>query len=146
MRAFLRHVLIPLIAITAIALVIWFAGPLLSFAGWAPLEHPYWRIALIMLLYLWWLIKKTRAWMIGRRYNEELAQQVIEAEPESDRSAEEVQLLRERLQEALDVLKKARLGGKGENKRLYQIPWYLIIGPPGAGKTTALVNSGLQFP
>ena len=146
MRAFLRHVLIPLIAITAIALVIWFAGPLLSFAGWMPLEHPYWRIALILLLYLWWIIKKTRAWMIGRRYNEELAQQVIEAEPETDRSAEEVQLLRERLQEALDVLKNAKLGGKGENKRLYQIPWYLIIGPPGAGKTTALVNSGLKFP
>ncbi len=146
MRAFLRHVLIPLIAITAISLVIWFAGPLISFAGWVPLEHPYWRIALIVLLYLWWIIKKTRAWMIGRRYNEELAQQVIEAEPETDRSAEEVQLLRERLQEALEVLKKAKLGGKGENKRLYQIPWYLIIGPPGAGKTTALVNSGLKFP
>ena len=146
MRAFLRHVLIPLIAITAISLVIWFVGPLISLAGWVPLEDPYWRIALIVLLYLWWIIKKTRAWMIGRRYNEELAQQVIEAEPETDRSAEEVQVLRERLQEALAVLKNAKLGGKGENKRLYQIPWYLIIGPPGAGKTTALVNSGLKFP
>ncbi|MBN9931351.1 hypothetical protein HZD82_22875, partial [Pantoea agglomerans] len=28
----------------------------------------------------------------------------------------------------------------------YQLPWYMIIGAPGAGKTTALVNSGLQFP
>ena len=26
------------------------------------------------------------------------------------------------------------------------MPWYIIIGPPGAGKTTALVNSGLKFP
>jgi type VI protein secretion system component VasK len=26
------------------------------------------------------------------------------------------------------------------------LPWYLIIGPPGCGKTTALVNSGLRFP
>ncbi|MEX0631844.1 hypothetical protein M8494_06295 [Serratia ureilytica] len=24
---------------------------------------------------------------------------------------------------------------------LYQLPWYVIIGAPGAGKTTALVNS-----
>ena len=146
MKAFLRHFLIPIIALTAISLVIWFAGPLLSFAGWMPLEHPYWRIALILILWLWWIIKKTRAWMIGRRYNEELAQQVIESSEDEDRSSEEVDLLRERLQEALGVLKNARLGGSGESKRLYQIPWYLIIGPPGAGKTTALINSGLNFP
>ncbi len=29
---------------------------------------------------------------------------------------------------------------------LYQLPWYIFIGAPGSGKTTALVNSGLQFP
>jgi type VI secretion system protein ImpL len=29
---------------------------------------------------------------------------------------------------------------------LYDLPWYLIISPPGAGKTTALVKSGLRFP
>ncbi len=29
---------------------------------------------------------------------------------------------------------------------LYSRPWYVIIGPPGAGKTTALTNSGLRFP
>lgn len=29
---------------------------------------------------------------------------------------------------------------------LYAKPWYVIIGPPGAGKTTALLNSGLRFP
>jgi type VI secretion system protein ImpL len=146
MMVFVRHFLIPIIALTAISLVIWFAGPLLSFAGWMPLEHPYWRIALILVLWLWWIVKKTRAWMIGRRYNEELAQQVIESSEDEDRSSEEVDLLRERLQEAMGVLKNARLGGSGESKRLYQIPWYLIIGPPGAGKTTALVNSGLNFP
>ena len=29
---------------------------------------------------------------------------------------------------------------------LYDLPWYVIIGPPGSGKTTALVNSGIRFP
>ena len=29
---------------------------------------------------------------------------------------------------------------------LYEQPWYAIIGPPGAGKTTALLNAGLKFP
>ncbi len=146
MIAFVRHILIPLLALTAISLVIWFVGPLIAIGDWVPLEHPYWRLAIIILLFVWWVVKKTRAWMVGRRYNEELAQQVVESTPDEDASAEEVELLQERLQEAMDVLKKARLGGSGERKRLYQIPWYLIIGPPGAGKTTALVNSGLKFP
>jgi len=146
MKAFLRHILIPLIALTLISLVIWFAGPLLSFAGWAPLEHPYWRVLLILLLFVIWGVRKTRAWMIGRRYNRELAQEVVEAQPEQDDASEEVKLLQDRLREAIDVLRNARLGGKGERKQLYQIPWYLIIGPPGSGKTTALVNSGLNFP
>ncbi|HEX3141847.1 MAG TPA: type VI secretion system membrane subunit TssM, partial [Rhizobacter sp.] len=36
----------------------------------------------------------------------------------------------------------ASLGGRF----LYEMPWYLIIGAPGSGKTTALRNCGLHFP
>ena len=42
------------------------------------------------------------------------------------------------MNEALATLKRS--GGK--RNFLYELPWYIIIGPPGAGKTTALVNSG----
>ena len=44
--------------------------------------------------------------------------------------------------EAIDTLKRS----SGKQNFLYELPWYIIIGPPGAGKTTALVNSGLKFP
>src|SRR6202012_1810952 len=49
----------------------------------------------------------------------------------------------ERMKTALAGLKSA-----SGNRRdyLYSRPWYVIIGPPGAGKTTALLNSGLRFP
>ena len=50
--------------------------------------------------------------------------------------------MRDKLTAALGLLKRAR-GTKGY---LYEQPWYVIIGPPGAGKTTALLNSGLPFP
>ena len=36
----------------------------------------------------------------------------------------------------------ARLGGR----YVYELPWYLFIGAPGSGKTTALERCGLQFP
>ena len=48
-----------------------------------------------------------------------------------------------RMAEALNSLKSAT-GAKRDY--LYSRPWYVIIGPPGAGKTTALLNSGLRFP
>ena len=40
----------------------------------------------------------------------------------------------------------AKLKKSGGATYLYDLPWYVIIGPPGAGKTTALRNSGIEFP
>ena len=61
---------------------------------------------------------------------------VLIAEPTGDGK-----VLSEKMGAALATLKKS--GGK---TYLYDLPWYVIIGPPGAGKTTALKNSGIEFP
>ncbi len=57
----------------------------------------------------------------------------------------EVQRMQEEFDKAVHALKSSKLGARG-NDALYFLPWYAIIGPPGAGKSTALRNSGLQFP
>jgi type VI secretion system protein ImpL len=61
-------------------------------------------------------------------------------ESEAD-AAEEVALLRQRMTQAL-----AKLGKRRRGRHLYERPWFVLIGPPGSGKTTALLHSGLQFP
>src|SRR6185295_16947592 len=54
----------------------------------------------------------------------------------------QVQAVEAQLNEAIAALKNSRLG----KSALYTMPWYMIIGPPGSGKSTALQESGLNFP
>src|SRR5262249_5876891 len=53
--------------------------------------------------------------------------------------------LQSEFDKAVRALKASPLG-KGGRDALYYLPWYAIIGPSGAGKTTALRHSGLRFP
>ena len=58
----------------------------------------------------------------------------------------ELQALQTGIQNAIASLKKSRLGARAGASALYSLPWYVIVGPPGAGKTTAIRHSGLTFP
>jgi type VI secretion system protein ImpL len=57
----------------------------------------------------------------------------------------EIEAMQAEFQKALHSLKSSRLAQRGGDA-LGALPWYVIIGPSGAGKTTALRNSGLPFP
>ncbi|MBC3411217.1 MULTISPECIES: type VI secretion system membrane subunit TssM [Pseudomonas] len=146
MKAFFSFVIrwvIPVLGLLALSLIIWFVGPLLD--ALVPATP---RVVLIVLLFSVWIAY--RVWRIVQaRQQAAKVMQSLAAEtppdPASVATAEELATLRQRMDEALVLLKKARLGGD-ERRNLYELPWYVIIGPPGSGKTTALVNSGLHFP
>ncbi|WP_288424624.1 type VI secretion system membrane subunit TssM [uncultured Pantoea sp.] len=150
------------VGITALSFIIWVIGPVFSIVDSRPLEPEQNRIISIALLYLVWGLSQA----IPRLYNFWLNRKLMSSletsksdAPEQDRKrlTNEEQVLASRFSEATDMLKKAhfqRASSKGapfwaqrfSHQYLYQLPWYMIIGAPGAGKTTALVNSGLQFP
>ena len=59
----------------------------------------------------------------------------------------EVSLLAKRFADALGVMHRARfVGSNGSRRSPTELPWYLFIGAPGSGKTTALMHAGLRFP
>ncbi len=63
------------------------------------------------------------------------------------RVANELEAIRTRFEEAAAALAAAPLAGAdGKPRRVDDLPWYVMIGAPGSGKTTALLNSGLHFP
>jgi type VI secretion system protein ImpL len=57
----------------------------------------------------------------------------------------EIKAMKAEFSKAVEALKTSKLS-RGRKDALAVLPWYLIVGPPGAGKSTALRNSGLKFP
>lgn len=135
------------LGLTLLALLIWFVGPLIAIGGWEPLADREARLLAILVVVVLWAVKTIWSILRGAQNNAQVVKALASAPADDDKaSTEEVELLQRRFREALTLLKKAKLGGRGRRRRLYQLPWYLMIGPPGAGKTTALKNSGLNFP
>ena len=142
-------------AVGVVMLLVWFVGPLLGLGATHPLETEIARYITIAALFVLWLVSNL-LYMLGDNKREKaLAAGIAEVTPElkaadartkeTERaSAEEVAALSDRLGKAMTALRSSKLGGS--RKRLALMPWYMIIGPPGAGKTTALQNCGLRFP
>jgi type VI secretion system protein ImpL len=125
--------------VAILAALVWLFGPLIDY-----LESGIARLAVVLALLAIWAGQNLTLDLLRRKREQKLEKGVTEATAESpdDRANEEVAALGERMSNALALLKKAR----GTRGYLYEQPWYVIIGPPGAGKTTALLNSGLKFP
>jgi type VI secretion system protein ImpL len=137
-----RRVFVVMVGLLLVALVIWVAGPLLAFADWYPLAPALNRVIAIALIIGAWALA---AWLKKRkaaRAGDQLAAAVVQQSQAEARPSADVVQLRERFAEAVAALKQQKRG----RQSLYDLPWYVIIGAPGSGKTTALVNSGLHFP
>ncbi len=151
---FTNRIVISLIGLIALSFIIWFAGPLFKFGenNSAPLGGETARLIAIIVLLLLWGLNNLRIQLMNKKHNDELVgdleqnQGAMNAEADYEQTAEEMDQISSRFSDALATLSKLKFKGKNKSKALYELPWYIIIGPPGSGKTTALVNSSLDFP
>ena len=147
-------------ALAALSLVAWFVGDLAAIGGWRPFETPAGRGALIATAATAWIgwefWRARQARLENERLLAVLAGSGGEAGNSADsadsadsatRAAREIAILRARFEEAAAILRKTRFKDpNGESRYVHELPWYVFIGAPGSGKTTALVNAGLNFP
>ena len=119
--------------------LVWFGGPLISVADYALLEGTGVRLTIILVLFL--IVGGVIGWRVYKRLRAAAA--LEQAMTEAAQEDSDAPVLKQKMEDALATLRNANKAG---GAALYDLPWYLIIGPPGAGKTTALVNSGLRFP
>lgn len=146
----------PLWIVSAMALcaLVWFGGPLVAVGELRPLASAGARLGVISAIVAIALIYGAYRLLRLLRTDEALLRRILtpkESESETDALAD-VRAVRLVVSKAVGQLKRLRAAPKGwrrllESKRyLYDLPWYMIIGTPGAGKTTAVLNSGLEFP
>jgi type VI secretion system protein ImpL len=152
-----RRWLLILILLIALALLVWWVGPTVRINEFRPFESETIRWIQIAILFLTPVVKMAWTYFQKRKADTALADGLVKQEARPDPARGEVAQLRQRFEEALALLRKrrfgtekpslwTRLGSMGSKQFLYDLPWYVFIGAPGSGKTTALVNSGLRFP
>lgn len=113
-----------------------------------------WALGLLLLALLtWlgmWLWRRRRARRDAQALGQAILNQAEIAAAEAASAAQpqhgELDAVRTGMLDAIDTIKTSKLGLKSGAAALYELPWYMIIGNPAAGKSSAILHSGLQFP
>ncbi len=147
MKRFLQWLVSPLvigtIGLLALSALVWWVFPLIPIGSSHPFDSVWLRLSILLLLWGLWI-----GWQVWKAYQRKRANaallQGLGAGPSA--ASKEAQVLAQRFNEAVQKLKASRgRSWMGGGTYLYELPWYVFVGAPGSGKTTALMNAGLQF-
>lgn len=110
----------------------------------------FWMMAAVYILSLivWGVYEIIQHYRHGKQ-GEALAEAIskdTEAEYSRQKNKEELQLINQQMKDSIQLIRKSKLGDKKGTAALYELPWYMVIGNPAAGKSSAIYNSGLRFP
>lgn len=105
----------------------------------------YMVIGFCFLIY--WLYKRKKNQM-NRENPEEIPQETSD-DNKKESSKENIkvglQSIAQQLKTSLAFIRKSKFGNQKGQAALYQLPWYMLIGGPAAGKSSAIFHSGLKF-
>lgn len=145
MKQMLQLVFKGFLVFTLLALAILLVFGLVLWIGWS------WWVGFFLLLAIaalvLTLVVARKIW--SRRREQMFVHQVI-AQDESNRQTlspkeqDSAQELQARWKEAIEALRKSHLRKFGNP--LYVLPWYMVIGESGSGKTTAIQSAKLSSP
>jgi type VI secretion system protein ImpL len=108
----------------------------------------YAAVAFAIFLAVWglvWCVKRWLSYRAARALERALDDDAGKVVPATGKSSD-LGAIHARMREAVQTIKTSRLGQLTGRSALYELPWYMVIGNPAAGKSTAVVQSGLKFP
>jgi type VI secretion system protein ImpL len=148
LKALGSSIAITLFVALGFSILVWFMGPLIGIGESHPWDSSLSRLITIAAFFLIALFVILIILLRRSQRDKKMEADIVES-VDDDGDGEDDELvqaelgeLKGKLKEAMGALRKSKMG----RQSLYELPWYVMIGPPGAGKTTAIVNSGLQFP
>ena len=142
---------VSIVFVALLTSVIWYASPLLSIGRARPFVSASSRIAVITVLLVfflgYWLF---RLWLRMRSDEQFLKRLLtIGGKQKDNPAASQLRAVHETFVNTLSRLKALRTGSRvvgrllGAKRYLYALPWYLVIGAPSSGKSSALLRAGL---
>lgn len=141
------------LAVAAVCVLLWHLGPLLAFGEVRPLASYGTRTVCIVLIVIAYGVYG--AWRLWRamRNNEALVKRIFgSSDDAAARPRDELHVLGAIVGKAVQHIRRIHGRGLGlkrffeSDRQLYDLPWFMMLGTPAAGKTTAALNSGLEFP
>jgi type VI secretion system protein ImpL len=106
-------------------------------------------IFIVVLIFVWllvWLLRVIFRSISSAKERRRMAPPAAAQPGPSPQSQAELDGLQRNLDKALKVIREASLSrGRKSREALYVTPWILLLGPAGAGKTTALEESRVDF-
>ena len=115
--------------------LIWLLGPRIQFNGHAILAPAFDRTmvnTILILIWLFFILFNAKKYPISAY---------------SPKTSAALTILNQRFEGAIQFLKRTVLSGNKQQskKNLNDLPWYVVMGPPAAGKTTLLAKANLPY-
>lgn len=95
---------------------------------------------------IWWAVRRHIRGRMARQLGEAIIPGEEALAQANGAAGGEMAVLRKNMLEAIATIKTSKLGLTRGAAALYELPWYMIIGNPAAGKSSAIARSGLSFP
>jgi len=133
-----------LLLVLCLAALVWCFGPLLAVDDYRFWQGATARLLSISVLFLLWGLAmvvvggRRAAWLDRPDHQARHQRQVL--------IDQERRQVRGRFKEALQTLKTSRCYGEHGERWRNDLPWYLLIGEQGSGKSQLLAAGGVRFP
>jgi type VI secretion system protein ImpL len=130
--------LFSLVALAVLSALVWFGGDYLGYSNTLRIQV---ILVILAVWFVFYLIQRILAIVRQMRIESMLRRQSASAAVIDSRSAP-VDQLTHQFNTGVQALRSTRSG----KAAVLQMPWFLVIGLPGSGKTSAIRESGLNFP
>ncbi len=130
--------LFSLVALLVVSAIVWFGG---EFLGFSTTQRGVVILAILAVWLVLYVVQRVLA-VVRQLRIEAMLRRQASTSAVAGMSVDPLGALAHQFHSGVQALRSTRAG----KTAVLHMPWFLVIGPPGSGKTSAVRESGLNFP